>query len=169
MVRPCRASPTPLFPILLAAVVCTRPAAVAQQQPGTSPLAPLAFMSGCWRSAPQGNRPVIEEQYTAATTNIMLGTTRYIRDGRTVDFEFSRIQADSAGIALVPHPRGKESVRFQLLRADAGEATFENAAHDFPNRIIYRRTARDTLTARIEGNSGRAMQWQMHRAACGMP
>jgi hypothetical protein len=156
-----------LFPVIFAAVACTRPVVAQQQYPAMSPLAPLAFMSGCWRGVPQPNRPVIEEQYTAATTNIMLGTTRYIRDGRTVDFEFSRIQADSTGIVLVPHPRGKESVRFRLLRTSTGEVTFENPEHDFPNRIIYRRSSQDTLTARIEGNNGRAMQWQMARVACG--
>ena len=159
------------LPILLFVAIVGVPPAVAQHSPQqhtpASPLAALSFMSGCWRGATQPNRPVIEEQYTAATTNIMLGTTRYIRDGRTIDFEFSRIQADSAGVALVPHPRGKESVRFRMLRVGADEVAFENAEHDFPNRIIYRRTAPDTLTARIEGNNGRSMQWQMSRAACG--
>jgi hypothetical protein len=31
---------------------------------------------------------------------------------------------------------------------------FENPAHDFPKRIIYRKTADDALTASIDGGEG---------------
>jgi hypothetical protein len=34
-----------------------------------------------------------------------------------------------------------------------GEVVFENAGHDFPQRIIYRRNADGTMTARIEGST----------------
>ena len=34
---------------------------------------------------------------------------------------------------------------------DDGVVVFENLAHDFPQRIIYRRNRRRRVTARIEG------------------
>jgi hypothetical protein len=53
-----------------------------------------------------------------------------------------------------------------LKPGPAGEATFENLAHDFPQRIIYRKCG-DDLCARIEGMmDGRleAMAWRYSRA-----
>jgi hypothetical protein len=38
------------------------------------------------------------------------------------------------------------------VRAGEGEAVFENLAHDFPKRILYRRLPDGGLLARIEGD-----------------
>ena len=118
----------------------------------------LAFLSGCWRGE-FGSGMAIEETWTEADSDVMLATTRYLRAGRTVEFEFSRIQADSAGIALVPYPQGRMSDAFPLDSVAAGLAVFANPAHDFPKRIIYRRSG-ETLTARIEDDT-RGREWAM--------
>jgi hypothetical protein len=47
--------------------------------------------------------------------------------------------------------------------------TFENAKHDFPQRIVYRRHGRDSLIARIEGvRNGRVrgIDFPYARVAC---
>ena len=43
----------------------------------------LAFMSGCWEG-PLSRGGTIEEFYSPPTENMIVGTTRYVRDGRTV-------------------------------------------------------------------------------------
>ncbi|MGH8854313.1 MAG: hypothetical protein ACREWI_08545 [Telluria sp.] len=43
---------------------------------------------------------------------------------------------------------------------------FENPAHDFPQRIIYRRVGDTGLHARIEGK-GKGIDFPMRRTACG--
>jgi hypothetical protein len=47
---------------------------------------------------------------------------------------------------------------------------FENPAHDFPQRIIYRRLSPDSLVARIEGpgpnNTTRGIDFPMRRVNC---
>jgi hypothetical protein len=46
---------------------------------------------------------------------------------------------------------------------------FENAAHDFPQRVLYRREAADRLVARIEGlrnGQPRGIDFPMQRMAC---
>jgi len=48
---------------------------------------------------------------------------------------------------------GAAPVSFKLIRSSDKEAVFENPAHDFPRRIIYRRSSQDTLFARIEGTN----------------
>ena len=96
----------------------------------------------------------------------MLSTTRYIRDGRTIDFEFTRLHSDTTGVFLTPYPRGQSSVSFRLVSSADAEAVFENLEHDFPKRIIYRRGDDGGLTARIEDDAN-GREWRMMPVACG--
>lgn len=146
----------------IVAAMLTLPQPVRAQPPA---LETLRFMGGCWRGQPDARGTVIEEHYTSPSQNLMLGTTRYLREGRAVSFEFSRIDRTPEAVTLTPHPGGRASVGFTLVEAAAGRAVFENRAHDFPNRIIYR-SAGDTLIARIEGNNGNGQEWRMTRADC---
>ena len=140
----------PRGPVLaLLAVFAVAAPAVAQAPP--RPLAALAFMSGCWRGD-AGTDKTIEENWTAADSDVMLATTRYLDDntGRTRAWELSRIVADSAGIVLFPAPNGNQQGRFRLMTTSAGEARFEDPTHDFPKRIIYRRIDARTLAVRVD-------------------
>jgi hypothetical protein len=50
-----------------------------------------------------------------------------------------------------------------------GAITFSNPAHDFPQRIIYRRAGADSLHARIEGTRNgqpRGVDYAYVRVAC---
>jgi hypothetical protein len=127
----------------------------------------VAFMSGCWRGAITNG--FMEEYYSTPTSNLIVGVTRYVRSGRTVDFEFSRIEARDSSIVLTPQPRGGTPTPFRLTVADSSSATWENPEHDFPQRILYRREGRDSLIAAIEGpgSSGpRRIEWRMGRVNC---
>jgi hypothetical protein len=138
-------------------------------QPGR--VSDLAFMAGCWRGAtPWGT--TIEEFYTTPSANLILGVTRYVRDGRAVDFEFTRIDQTDSGAVITPHPKGVRSVSFAPKVVESNRAVWENAAHDFPQCILYTRVSADTLVARIEGKTPRgerALEWRMARTTCGAP
>jgi hypothetical protein len=54
-----------------------------------------------------------------------------------------------------------------LAVSDSG-FTVENPAHDFPQRISYRKRGADSLLARIEGGT-RDIDFPMRRVACGAP
>lgn len=57
---------------------------------------------------------------------------------------------------------------FRMTRIDADAAVFENAKHDFPQRVIYR-IGSDMLTGRIEGTENgkaRSVDYPMRRVAC---
>lgn len=142
---------------------------VASAQQAERPLAQLAFMAGCWRGDAGGNQR-IEEQWTAADSDVMLATTRYLDNstGRTRAWEFSRIVADSAGVALIPAPAGTPQGHFRLAPSPAGEARFEDPAHDFPRRIIYRRMDASTLVVRVDGGegSGQSAEFRMQSVPC---
>lgn len=151
-----------------ALVALTSPARAQEPQP-QHPLAALGFMAGCWRGD-AGVDKTIEEQWTAADSDVMLATTRYLDDntGQTRGWEFSRIVADSMGIALLPAPGGVQQGRFRLTRSTPGEARFEDPAHDDPKRIIYRRVDTRHLVVQLDNgeNDHEARELRLERVAC---
>jgi hypothetical protein len=113
-------------------------------------------------------RTVIDERWSPPEGGLMLGTTRYFRDGRAVDFEFSLVRADSAGVVLLPHPRGRASEHaFRLTTTTAGEWTFEAPQHDYPRRILYRLEGMQ-LEARIDAGADDAepRRWFLQAVPC---
>lgn len=146
------------------------PAAPLAAQVPQATLDRLAFMAGCW-SAPvvmRAGTGTLEERWTPPSTNTMQGMSRWLLDGRTVDFEFTLVTRDSAGVVMTPFPRGNRSADgFRLTRVDGDTAVFEAPQHDYPKRIIYARSAAG-LTARIDGGAEDANPriWPMTPAAC---
>ena len=116
-------------------------------------LADLSWMSGDWQTAAGGRRQ-IEEHWTAAAGGSMMGVSRTVAGDKTVEFEYLRIEQREDGIYYVAHPKARcPGTDFKLTRASATEAVFENPQHDFPKRIIYRKTD-DGLTASIDAGEG---------------
>ena len=108
----------------------------------------LAWLSGCWTLArPDG---VTEEQWMKPAGGTMLGMSRTVKGGKTVEYRVHAAarrerQAHLCGEAV---GTGRNAVPGEDHRRR--EVVFENPTHDFPQRVIYRRTA-DGVTARIEG------------------
>ena len=132
------------------------------------PLSAISFMSGCW-TGPSPNGATIEEHYSAASENLLIGMTRYVRSGRVVDFEFTTVERTDSTFVMTPRPKGVKSDSFPLKDVSNGRATWENLEHDFPQRIIYRRRGADSLLARVEGMRGgqlRGSDYPYRRVAC---
>ena len=127
----------------------------------------LAWLAGCWRSD-DGERQ-ITEQWMKPAGKMMLGMSHTVANGQTREYEFMRImQEENGDIFFVAQPSGQKETRFKLMVVSEREARFENPAHDFPQRIIYRRDG-DSLVGRIEGVSKgkeRAIDFPMTRADC---
>src|SRR5687767_1820225 len=116
-------------------------------------LADLSWITGDWQTAPGGRRQ-IEEHWTTAAGGSMMGVSRTIAGDKTVEFEYLRIEQRADGIYYVAHPKARcPGTDFKLTSASATEAVFENPQHDFPKRIIYRKTV-DGLTASIDAGEG---------------
>ena len=130
----------------------------------TPPLSAISFMTGCWTGA-SSNGATIEEHYSEAADNLLIGMTRYVRGGRVVDFEFTTIERSDSSFVMTPRPKGVKSDSFPLKEVTDGKAVWENLKHDFPQRIIYRRGPDGSLIARIEGTTPRGeqhLEWTMH-------
>ena len=130
----------------------------------TPAIADLSWIAGDWQTAPGGRRQV-EEHWTNAAGGTMMGMSRTVAGDKTVEFEYVRIEQRADGIYYVAHPKARcPGTDFKLTKASATEAVFENPQHDFPKRIIYRKTADDSLTASIDGGEGtKAMSFAFRR------
>lgn len=114
--------------------------------------ADFAFMRGCWELSKPNIKAKISEQWMAPEGDTLIGMSRYVRDGKTSDFEFMRIEVRDVGIYFISKPRGNATeTTFRLRHFNTGDATFENLEHDFPQRVIYRSGGPNALNARIEG------------------
>ncbi len=84
----------------------------------------------------------------------MLGISRTIADGKTVEFEFMQIRQETNGeILFIAKPSGQPEATFKLIKGSDREVIFENPQHDFPQRVIYRLQSDGSLLGRIEGVS----------------
>lgn len=158
--------------LLVSVTAINVPSGVQAQDPSStrstvtdpSPLRTVAFLAGCWEG---GDGDVeMREQWSEATGGMMLGTTRYLRNSRVVGFEFAKLAEVEGTVTLQPYPGGERSEHGFPLVSAGEEVVFENLAHDFPVRIVYRRDGADRLAPRIEGADGEARSWELRRAPC---
>jgi hypothetical protein len=112
-------------------------------------VAGLSWMTGCWAGEEGPIR--VEEHWTPPAAGQMMGVARTIKGGKVVSHEFLLIDSDNQGIYYLPRlSNGATPVKFHLTTQTPTEVIFENQAHDFPQRIIYRKTD-GGLFARIDG------------------
>jgi hypothetical protein len=112
-------------------------------------LSELGWMVGNWTGVADGL--TMEELWLQPKGNTMLALHRDIKAGRTVSFEFLRIEATTEGITYWASPQGKPATPFRLVELGHKRVVFENPSHDFPRRIIYWLGRDSSLHAKIEG------------------
>ncbi len=145
--------------VLISFSVFARPQAIVTDLTG------LAWMAGNWSGAQGGVET--EEFWQEPRGNIMLGLHRDVAGGRTVSFEFLRIEATPEAITYWASPRGRPATPFRLIEQKEKRVVFENPKHDFPQRVIYWLGEDGALHAKIEGTlNGKpaAEEWTWRRA-----
>lgn len=98
----------------------------------------------------------------------MLGMGRTIRNGKAIFTEFLRISVENGKLTYTARIGTSGATPFALLKLGDNEVVFENPAHDFPQRIIYRKEG-SGLFARIEGKDQgepRHENFTYRRTAC---
>jgi hypothetical protein len=130
----------------------------------------LSWMAGCWRRESPGR--TVEEMWMAPRGDGMLGMSRTVATGRIVEHEFLQIRVQDGRLVYIAKPSAQPEATFTAKTAGSREVIFENLAHDFPQRIIYRLQPDGGLAARIEGTEQgrmRGIDFPMARVACPAP
>lgn len=128
----------------------------------------LSWLAGCW--APSTAAAGSAEHWMAPAGGMLLGMSRTVRDGRTLEYEFMRVEEAPGGkLRYTALPSRQKEASFLELRSGDSDIVFENLEHDFPQRVIYRLVAPGQLQARIEGlrhGAPRGVDFPMTRVAC---
>ena len=135
--------------------------------PQGSPLDGVRWLAGCWELR-TGSRVTLE-MWMPPAGDLMLGASRTVSGGAVREFEQLRLRAEGGKLIYTAMPSGQKEASFTSVQVTDSTVTFENPAHDFPQRIIYRRRGADALTARIEGpgpDGPRGIDFPMNRVSC---
>ena len=135
------------------ALMCVWAVAAGHARQAAPTLEDLAWMAGSWAGTTTSGMEM-EEHWTAPTGDSMIGLHRDVARGRTVSFEFLRIERRGDAVVYLSMPNGRSpATPFPLKELNGTRVVFENPTHDFPQRIIYWKDGGD-LRARIEGRQG---------------
>jgi hypothetical protein len=148
------------------ALVCAAAAAPAGQQ-ASPDLDKLAWLAGCWTSTDAARQ--VDEQWMKPLGGTMMGMSRTVVGGKTVDSEAVVIRQTGSAVDYVAKPARQSEASFRMVSLTATEVRFENLQHDFPQRIIYRLNPDGSLHARVEGTRDgkvRGIDFPMMRGSC---
>jgi hypothetical protein len=129
-------------------------------------IASIAWLQGCWQMT-AGDR-VVEEQWMAPRAGVMLEMGRTVRANQLIEYEWVLLRDHDDVLEYEAHPSGQPVAVFSAGTATPNEVVFENPAHDFPQRVGYRRDG-DSLLGWIEGTSNgksRRVEFPYRSVAC---
>jgi len=141
----------------------------AEAHAASTKITKLGWLAGCWQRT--YGRRAVEEQWMAPRAGLMLGigrTTNAAGD-TLIEFEQTKIQQRGNDLVFTASPSGQATDSFTATAVSDSSVTFENKAHDFPQRVGYTLKADGSLAAWIEGTQGgkpRHIDFPYTRVAC---
>jgi hypothetical protein len=115
-------------------------------------LSQLDWLSGQW--VRQGRRGVIHESWQRLSERTFEGSSWIVsgEDGSERRLESLLLVEMEGELFYIPKVEENEyPVPFRETSLEAGRVVFENATHDFPQKIVYERDGDDGLKVTIEG------------------
>ena len=98
-----------------------------------------AFLTGCWLM--QSGDRTAEECWTRGNAGVMIGSGRAWKAETIDNWEWMRIERGADGrLSFFASPNGAPQTGFKAAKVSDQEVVFENAGHDFPQRVRYWKT-----------------------------
>lgn len=152
-----------------------KPAAGDAKAAETGPLAPLAWLAGCWHG--NVNQRDYREHWMPLRGGLLIGVSETVMRGKSIEYEYLRLEPRADGVYYIANPSGQKETAFKLTEtrvdkvADRNDEifVFTNPEHDFPKKISYRRGTEGWLYADVEGivrGSERRVTYPMRRIDC---
>lgn len=112
----------------------------------------LQLLLGTWGM--QTKKGMLYERWQKLNDSTLVSQSYKVNGADTVFLE--RVQLVRRGrsmqyVATVSDENGGKSVTFSLVKLENNTYVFENAQHDFPQRVIYSLPEKESLHAWIEG------------------
>ena len=123
---------------------------------------PFDWLVGSW--CEQTERARTCEHWARLAHGRMAGGGTTIRHGKLVEGEVTVIRLTPKGAVYDASPDGAPVVPFAQVERTARSVTFENRAHDYPQRIRYWREGADLLAEISLADGSRPMRWHYRRA-----
>lgn len=117
-----------------------------------SSIRPFYQLAGTWKK--QTTKGALCERWTKINDNEMHGQGFRIAGKDTAwDEQFKLIKKGNElfYMATVANQNGGQTVPFKLVSADNGTYVFSNPEHDYPQQVVYKLPATDSLHAWIDG------------------
>jgi hypothetical protein len=112
---------------------------------------------GEWVDGPAANGTIFHEQWQRDGNGALQGLGFVMSGNDTVFIEELAIRWDDGGAyyaARIPTQNEGRFVQFEMVAGTGDSLVFDNAAHDFPQRIVYRMADDSTWHVRVSGMHG---------------
>jgi len=132
-----------------------------------TPVDDLAWLAGCWKQEEPNFRR--EEQWMRPDGGTLIGMSRTVAGGKTVEYESLRIEMREGRLVYVAAPSGQPEAVFYLEELTDSSVSFADPGHDFPQRLVYERLSPRSILAWIEGDVdgvSRVVEFPMVAVSC---
>jgi hypothetical protein len=132
--------------------------------PGAQAGERLGWLVGDWCTEPRQGRQICEH-WAPMAGGEMRGTSEVRRGSTASPEEAMRIRDDAGTYVFHAEPKGQAPADFRAVSRDAEpyQLTFENRAHDYPQRVRYWREG-EVLMAEVSlADGSKPMRWAYHR------
>ena len=154
-----------LVVLALATLGIVRLGAAAAEEPAR--IGQVAWLSGCW--VQQTGQTMVEEHWAPPRGGTMLSVGRTTRADKLVEYEFVVLREQDSRLGYEAHPSGQPVATFLSIQIGEEVVVFEDPAHDFPQRVGYRKAGPDALNTWIEGSvrgQQRRVDFTYRRQSC---
>lgn len=147
------------------------PPAASSAASDNGPVAPLAWLAGCWQNTV--NQREFREEWLPYRGGTLIGAGQQVMHGAMQDYEFLRIEARTDGVYFTQFSADRKEASFKLASTTTDHEdtifTFANTTDAFPARLIYRRGIEGWLYETIEGRlagSDKKVIYPLRRVDC---
>lgn len=112
----------------------------------------VSWLIGSWEN--QSEEGTLSEIWKKKNDSTLVGESYFIREKDTLHSERIELLQKEDKLFYIPIVKGQNNdkpVTFKLTLATENEFTFENPAHDYPQKIVYKMVNASTIVATISG------------------
>jgi hypothetical protein len=112
----------------------------------------INWLLGSWEN--KSEEGILSEIWEKKNDSTFIGESYFIREKDTLHSERIEVKQKGEDLLYIPTVKGQNNdkpVTFKLTLATENEFTFENPAHDYPQKIVYKMVNANSLVATISG------------------